>query len=178
MASWLRLAAHYGAVLEHERDLVDQVRQIRAGELVVTRPYYKQQRAKFAELQAALQFVQQAGADPATVARKFIRVLSWTVGAGLYSFGGGGVAATWPLDGVEAYQTELAKLDARLAGAASADSITRALTWAHERGYLSAAGREVWNAIKADAVKMIATAVGILILQQIPGVNVALDVAC
>jgi len=176
MASWLRLAAHYGALLEHERDLADQVRQIRAGEVVVTRPYYKQQRAKFAELQAALRFVKQAGADPATVARKFFRVLSWTVGEGLEAFGGGGAAATWPHDGVEAYRAELAKLDARLASATSADSITRALTWAHERGYLSAAGREVWNAIKADAVKMIATAIGILILQQIPGVNVALDV--
>ncbi len=176
MASWLRVAAHYGALLEHERDLADQVRQIRAGELVVTRPYYKQQRAKLNELKAALQFVQRAGADPATVARKFFRVLSWTVAESLESFGGGGVATTWPHDGVEAYRTELAKLDARLASATSADSITRALTWAHERGYLSAAGREVWNAIKADAVKMIATAVGILILQQIPGVNVALDV--
>lgn len=176
MASWLRVAAHYGALLEHERDLADQVRQIRAGELVVTRPYYKQQRAKLDELKAALQFVHRAGADPATVARKFFRVLSWTVAESLESFGGAGGATTWPHDGVEAYRTELAKLDARLASATSADSITRALTWANERGYLSAAGREVWNAIKADAVKMIATAVGILILQQIPGVNVALDV--
>jgi hypothetical protein len=177
MASWLRVAAHYGALLEHERDLADQVRQIRAGEVVVTRPYYKQQRTKFAELQAALQFVKQVGADPATVARKFFHVLSWTVGESIESFGGGGGATTtWPLDGVEAYRAELAKLDARFASASSADAITRALTWAHERGYLSAAGREVWNAIKADAVKMIATAVAILILQQIPGVNVALDV--
>ena len=78
-------------------------------------------------LQGQMQFVQHAGADPARVARTFFRVLSWTVGESLAQYGGNG-ATTWPQDGVAAYQAELAKVDARLAGAGAPDAITRAVT--------------------------------------------------
>ena len=81
----------------------------------------------------------------------------------------------WPKDDVQSLWDAIAKVDARIEGTGRFESIWRALVWAWERNYFSAAGREVYEAIKDNWLQMIATMFGIIVAQKIPGLNIAVD---
>ena len=57
------------------------------------------------------------------------------------------------------------------------DNLGRALTWAYEKGYFGDRGAEIWQAIKQNAWSIVVMAAGFIVVQFIPVLNVAVDVA-
>ena len=171
MAEWLRVAAYYGAVAEYEGDLGVQVRDIREGKQSVSLPLYTANKQQLEQLTLALHTIERAGVRPAIVVGRFMHALVWGVPEDLLIG-----SDAWPLKGIEAYQAEIAKVDAWIASSETWASIGKAFDWAHERGYFGAAGEEVWASFKQNGWKMAAAVAAILVAQEIPGVNVALDI--
>jgi hypothetical protein len=95
-----------------------------------------------------------------------------------YRVVGSGIKYEWPAEGRAAFLTQLNLVETQIiASILPEQKIWRAFLWAHERDFLSAAGREAWKAIKDNALTMLAMVVAIIIAQAIPGVNIAVDLA-
>ena len=80
-------------------------------------------------------------------------------------------------EGSTLFAEKLKQADAIIAADSAVNKILRAIQWAWEGSYFSAAGAELVRNILAHGWKIVGMAVGFIIVQQIPFLNVAVDLA-
>lgn len=164
-----RATAHYWLVHGYRHQLDGRIDSIRKGDVIVDRNEYERRRGANRVFRAKLQAFEAAAASN-DLRKTLGALLLWdpTKFDRLYFVG-------WQNAGVRLLRAAIDRIDARIAGTGTIECIWRALVWAEARDYFSAAGQEVIETLKANALKMIGTMVAILVAQAIPGVNVAVD---
>src|SRR5262249_43261743 len=169
-----RAQAHYAVVGWYKWQIDNRIENIGKGTLVIDKDEYDALKG----MRKVFQFKLQAFTDAASTGdiNKTIFALRLQFPNRFYRVTGG-ERYDWPNDDVQSFWEAIAKVDARIANTGRIESIWRALVWAKERNYFSAAGLEVWEAIKDNWLKMIGTMVGIIAAQAIPGVDIAVDLA-
>jgi hypothetical protein len=80
-------------------------------------------------------------------------------------------------EGRQLFDERLAEADAIIAGEDGEAKVMRALQWAYEANYFGAAGQEMLDAILSHGWQILGMAAGFLIVQYIPYLNIAVDVA-
>jgi hypothetical protein len=176
LLQWLRTSHHYGFATGYESYLVSISAQIRRGDLVVGPAIYGSIEKYLSDWRTRLQAFADAAATPHDLEQAF-RALDIQIKKGKFHHKiVGNLTFKWPAEGLDAFWGEVRQVDRKIAGASFDDSIARALIWAFERDFFTAAGLEVWEGVKENGWKILATAVGIIIAQYVPYVNVALDV--
>ncbi|MCB0177422.1 MAG: hypothetical protein KDI62_04275 [Anaerolineae bacterium] len=171
---WERAQTHYILVQWYKWRLDNQIDEIRQGKLVIDKDEYLSLKGAAGLFQRKLSAFEVAAAS--SDMRKTVVALQLQLPTRFYRGPGtGGMQFSWLAEEVHPLWEAIAKVDARIASAGKFDCIWRALVWAEARDYFAAAGKEVYEAIKDNWLKMIGTMVAILVAQAIPGLNVAVD---
>ena len=80
-------------------------------------------------------------------------------------------------EGTQLFDEKLAEVDVVIAGESGPDKVVRAFQWAYEAGYFGAAGEQILNGILSHGWQILGVAAAFIIVQYIPFLNVAVDVA-
>jgi hypothetical protein len=167
-----RAQAHYVVVGWYKSQIDLRRENIKKGELVINKDEYNALKG----MKKVFQFKLKAFIDAASTGdmNKAILALKLQFPDRFYRVSTG-ERYDWPKDDVQSLWAAIAKVDARIAGTGRVKSVWRALVWANERNYFSAAGKEVWEAIKDNWLEMIGTMLAIIVAQAIPGLDIAVD---
>ena len=176
LLAWARAEAYLKFSVSYKSQLRSRIGEIRRGDLVVDRAAYQELLGTgFLEFKRVL--LDSAISDPDHLGKSMAALILNTPGQ-FYRVVGSGIRDEWPAEGRAAFLTQLNLVETQIiASIFPEQKIWRAFLWAHERNFLSAAGREAWEAIKDNALTMLAMVVAIIIAQAIPGVNIAVDLA-
>lgn len=170
LIQWERANFYYELVSVHERLLRGQVDSIRKGEVVVDSDEYQHLQATWNAFRWRSDLLQIATASSDMKKTLLTLLLLEPQKFNGFRF------AKWPDEGVQVLWREIGKIDDQIAKTGKIMSTAKAFTWANERGFFMAAGEEVWNGIKDNLPQMVGTMISILILQEIPGVDIAVDI--
>ncbi len=166
MLRWIQAAGNLGLVDDYEGTVTANAVKVRRGEVAMTASLWASFQKDRDEYRRRLEAYRSRDVKPTL--REATRELSVTGGSYLYLL---------PLDGVDEFWAQVATVDARIVATGFNDCLSRAFTWAFQRDFLQTAGRQVWDEIKANGWKALFTAVALLGVQFVPGVDVAVDVA-
>lgn len=195
LLNWARAEAHYFLVNNYEFHLREEVKRIASGDQVIDQHEWFALRDKRQGFRNALAtFVAaRTGNIQKTIALLMLRradMFRRITGVTGFVFEG-------PKEGMDAFLLEVDKVNqqiveaakttvrsmlgpfgaaAGLAGEISVGKIWRAIVWAKERDYFSEEALDFFHALIAEPYKMLATMMVILLLQEIPGVNIAVDI--
>ena len=73
------------------------------------------------------------------------------------------------------FDDKMLEVDATIAGESGVNTVLRGLQWAYEAGYFGAAGAQILNSILSHGWQILGMAVGFIIVQYIPFLNIAVD---
>jgi hypothetical protein len=172
---WELAAAHYFAVHLHEAALLDHQAKLRSGTEVVDRDYYKGIRT------AERFFLARREAFELASLRGDVGQMAFAIGLQESKVVQRDGRGQWldfnaASEGMSAFWKEIKEVNELIRTAPAYGAMWRAGVWAYERGYFGTAAREVWEGLKDDWAKLLGTMLGILLLQAIPGVDVAVDI--
>src|SRR5262249_30969457 len=167
---WEISIQHLILVNAYESQFNGRIDNVRKGVVVVDQNEYALYKGAYTKFQFVLKGFKDAESNPNDVGKALTALLIYEpTKFDRNKFYG------WPDDGVRLFFSEIAEADKKIAETGKIASIYRAFVWAHEGGFFLDATEEVWNGIKDNWVQMIATLVGIIVAQEIPGVNIGLD---
>ncbi len=173
---WLRTSHHYSFIKHFQSIGRSTINSVRRGDFIVTPENFKLIQVQSKRFHDRIKVYDRASSTPNDLKRAF-HALNINLSDGKFKHKTlGNLTYSWPSEGIEGYLKEIKEVDALIAAASTKNTIKRAFIWAHEGGFFSAAGREIWKSIKQNGWLILAMAVGIIVAQFIPGLNIALDI--